>query len=220
MSIHHYENPDRFGDGPLAYEAFWKKTAGAIRSSANPKIKIAITEWNAQSTDWRTGLYAAGLLNAMERECNIVAMGSPALFLRQVSAPAWDNAFINHDHYRWFPAPNYVVMRLYREHSAPRLARTKCFPGLNVVAGLADDRERLVLKIVNPAAQEITATISIGEGFGPKSATVFSLQADLRGRNTLDEPDRIKPVEEQPLEVSQRFRRTFPPRSVTVLELR
>jgi len=32
----------------------------------------------------------------MER-VGTVQMASPALFLRRVDAPAWDNAFINHD---------------------------------------------------------------------------------------------------------------------------
>ena len=219
LSIHHYENPDRFREGPLAYEAFWKKTHDAIRSSANPEIKIAITEWNAQSTDWRTGLYAGGLLNAMERQCDIVAMASPALFIRQVSAPAWDNAFINHDHYRWFPAPNYVVMKLYRQHFAPRLIRTDSRGPLSVVAGLTDDRTSLVLKVVNPTAKSVTAMIRVGEGFRPKTTAIFRLQAHPRDRNSLEQPDRILPKEESPLRINSSFRQHFSPYSVTILRL-
>ncbi len=35
-----------------------------------------------RSTDWRTGLYAGGILNSFERS-NLVTMASPALWLRQ-----------------------------------------------------------------------------------------------------------------------------------------
>jgi len=220
LSIHHYENPDRFRQGPLAYETFWKKTRDAIESSANPNIKIAITEWNAQSTDWRTGLYAAGLLNAMERQCGVVAMASPALFIRQVTAPAWDNAFINHDHYRWFPAPNYVVMKLYRQHFAPRVLRTECSGPLNVVAGFTEDKKTVVLKVVNPTAKNIGAAIRLGEGFRPKSATILRLQAELNDRNTLEQPNRIKPKQEGRVQVGSNFPCDLPPYSVTLLELR
>jgi len=219
LSIHHYENPDRFAEGPLAYETFWQKTREAIRSSANPNIKIAITEWNAQSTDWRTGLYAAGLLNAMERQCDAVAMASPALFIRQVTAPAWDNAFINHDHYRWFPAPNYVVMKLYREHFAPRVIRTQYSGPLSVVAGLTQDGKKLVVKVVNPTAEKAGVTVRIHEGFRPKEVTIFRLQADLRDRNSLEKPDEIVPQEEAAVNVGAEFQHVFPSHSATLLEL-
>ncbi len=90
-----------------------------IAKSANPNVKLYMSEWNAQSTDWRTGLYAGGFLNAAERNGDVLGMAGPALFLRHVSARAWDNAFVNFDHRRWFPAPNYVVMKLWRGHYAP-----------------------------------------------------------------------------------------------------
>ncbi len=219
LSIHHYENPDRFRQGPLAYEEFWKKTGEAIRSSANPDIKIAITEWNAQSTDWRTGLYAGGVLNAMERQCDIVTMASPALFLRQVTAPAWDNAFINHDHYRWFPAPNYVVMKLYREHFAPRVVRTKCTGPLDVVGGMTEEGTGLVLKIVNPTSRIIGTTVRVEEGFRPNRVTLFLLRAGLRERNTLDDPNQIRPEKKGPFPAGLGFQCDLAPHSVTLLEL-
>ena len=114
LSIHHYENPDQFADGPRRYEEFFRWTADLIKRSKNPNLKIYVSEWNAQSTDWRTGLYAGGLLNAFERCGDSLEIGGPALFLRHVSASAWDNAFVNFDQRSWFPAPNYVVMKLWR----------------------------------------------------------------------------------------------------------
>ena len=49
--------------------------------------------------------------------------------LRWVSSPSrfallttsWDNALINFDQKSWFPAGNYVVMKLWRESFAPNL---------------------------------------------------------------------------------------------------
>ena len=66
---------------------------------------------------------AAGLLNAFERCGDFLEIGGPALFLRHTSATAWDNAFINFDERGWFPAPNYVVMKLWRDHYAPERDR-------------------------------------------------------------------------------------------------
>ena len=98
-----------------------------------------MSEWNAQSTDWRTGLYAGGILNAFERS-GLVTMATPALFLRHVTAPAWDNAFINFDNRSWFPAPNYVVEKLYWDHFVPGLLKVDGeAPGLSVDAGKSSD---------------------------------------------------------------------------------
>ena len=115
ISYHFYEAPENFASAPARFESLWRRYAKMIAASENPDIKLAVTEWNAQSTDWRTGLFAGGILNVMER-LEVVEMASPALLLRRVDAPAWDNAFINHDYRSWFPAPNYVVMKLYRDH--------------------------------------------------------------------------------------------------------
>src|SRR5205823_9413225 len=119
LSIHHYEDPDRFAEGPGVLERFIRETGKLIADSKNPGVKIYDSEWNAQSTDWRTGLYAGGILNVFERCGDLVEIGAPALLLRHVSAREWDNALINFDQCTWFPAPNYVVMKLWRDHYAP-----------------------------------------------------------------------------------------------------
>jgi alpha-N-arabinofuranosidase len=56
ISIHHYENPDRFAEGPRNYEEFFRELGEIKKSSNNPALKIFVSKWNAQSTDWRTGL--------------------------------------------------------------------------------------------------------------------------------------------------------------------
>ena len=90
----------------------------------------------------------------MERQ-DVVQMGNPALFLRRVDAPAWDNAFINHNHVTWFPAPNYVVMKLYREHYQPRRVALESAGALNAVATATEDGDTVVMKVVNPTDEGI-----------------------------------------------------------------
>ena len=64
------------------YEQLLVDLAEYIADSDNPDMEIYNSEWNAQSTDWRTGLYAGGLLNAYERQGAKFTLGGPALFLR------------------------------------------------------------------------------------------------------------------------------------------
>ena len=143
-----------------------------------------------------TGLYCGGLLNAFERCSDVLTMGGPALFLRHTSATSWDNAFINFDNRTWFPAPNYVVMKLWNDNYAPlRLELTGETTLLNVVATKSKNGKTIYCKAVNPNREPIDAVLDVKAGFKIRKAAMQLVTADsLRARNTLDEPNRIRPV--------------------------
>jgi len=192
ISIHHYEDPQRFARGPENYERFFREVGEWIAKSANPNLKIYVSEWNAQSTDWRTGLYCGGLLNAFERCGDILEIGGPALFLRHVSATDWDNAFINFDQCSWFAAPNYVVMKLWRDHYAPERVAVEGQAGsLNVSATRRPADGAVIVKVVNPGREAVSLQLSLP---GPASAAKARMVApgSFEARNTLAEPDRVK----------------------------
>jgi len=193
-SIHHYENPDAFAEGPNNYEKFFRKTAKLIAESANPNLKIYVSEWNAQSTDWRTGLYCGGLLNAFERCGDFLEIGGPALFLRHLSATDWDNAFVNFDQCTCFPAPNYVVMKLWREHYAPnRIALDGDAGPLDIVATQSQDGRTLHIKAVNSGDTPVDLKVTVKDL--PLITARFEIVApgSLAERNTLNAPNRIAP---------------------------
>lgn len=220
LSIHRYNSPDEFATGIGENERFFEVHRQWIAESKNPAIKLYDSEWNAQSTDWRTGLYCGGLLNAMER-CDLMEMAGPALFLRHVSAKSWDNAFINHDNASWFPAPNYVVMKLFREHYAPLLLPVSGdADGVNLVATKTDDGKRVTLKAVNPTDSQRVVVVKLS-GFEAKEAAMQLVTADdLRDRNTLAAPDKISP-KDAPVQcdgASVRF--TLPAYSVGVVDVK
>jgi alpha-N-arabinofuranosidase len=194
LSIHHYENPDRFAQGPRDYEKFFHETAEIIAASKNPAVKIYVSEWNAQSTDWRTGLYAGGILNAFERSGDVLEIGGPALFLRHVSATSWDNAFINFDHRTWFPAPNYVVMKLWRDHyGAERIATDGDEGPLNASASRSADGRQVFYKAVNPSDAPVKVELALADAFPVgKSAIHVVAPGSLEARNTLDDPGAVK----------------------------
>jgi len=194
LSIHHYENPDRYAEGPWRYEAFFRRTAEIIAESDNPGMKIYCSEWNAQSTDWRTGLYAGGLLNAFERCGDVLEIGGPALFLRHVSARAWDNAFINFDHTGWFPAPNYVVMQLWRRYYAPqRLAVEPEGRPLNLVATKTEDGGRVIVKVVNPTSEDVPLVVKLAGGRAPAAVRMeLVAPGSLEARNSLARPRQVR----------------------------
>ncbi len=222
LSIHHYENPNAFAEGPRRYEEFFRKTGELIRQSKNPNLKIYVSEWNAQSTDWRTGLYAGGLLNAFERCGDVLEIGGPALLLRHVSAKAWDNAFVNFDHRAWFPAPNYVVMKLWREYYAP--ARIELSGGagpLNVVASKTAGGKSLYVKAVNPGQEPVCVELTLPSGYGLGAAELrLVAPGTLDARNTLENPAAVRPAAGEAKVEGQLVRFTMPALSAAVLSVR
>jgi len=193
LSIHHYENPNRFAQGPYAYERFIRETGDIIAKSKNPELKIYCSEWNAQTTDWRTGLYAGGVLNGFERCGDVFEIGGPALFLRHVSATGWDNAFINFDQSSWFAAPNYVVMQLWRRHYAPnRIALDGDTEALNTIATRSEDGRTVYVKCVNPGQAPVAVTLRLTSGHVPVTAALeWVAPGSLDARNTLDRPHAV-----------------------------
>lgn len=220
LSVHHYENPDRFAEGPGAYEGFLRKTGELIAASGNSEMKIYVSEWNAQSTDWRTGLYAGGLLNVFERLGETVAIGGPALFLRHVSADQWDNAFINFDHAGWFPAPNYVVMRLWREHFGPDLLEMAGDSGkLNATCVKSADGRAIYFKCVNPDAVPVKVSLTVRGMVVAGARMEVVAPGSLKARNTLAAPDAVKPVRGRVRRSGSELTFTVPALAAAVVEI-
>ena len=219
LSIHHYESPKRFADGPPVDERWYRDLQALIAKSRNPALKLFVSEWNAQSTDWRTGLYAGGILNTFERCGDVVAIASPALFLRHVSARAWDNALINFDACGWFPAPNYVVMKLWRDAYAPeRIAVDGPSEPLNLVATRAADG-RVIVKAVNPSDTPAAVVVRVAGGTVKSAALTLVAPGSLDARNTLADPAAIaaRPGEADVKDGAARF--TLPPLSAGIAVL-
>ncbi len=196
ISTHHYEEIEDYRTGVQSYESFLITLGNTIASSSNPDIKIYMSEWNVWSPiDWRCGLYAAGMLNIFERQGKNFKIGGPALFLRHSSAGTeWNNAFINFNNYDWFPAPNYVVMKLWHDHFAPNFIETTgSNSDLNVVSTLSADSNEMYFKVVNTSGNDIEVILKIDTSFSPGNAYLEQITASsLYSINTFANPDNIQ----------------------------
>lgn len=200
ISPHYYQTLSKYGnDGVEEYGRYLDKLAAWIAESKNPDMRIFLSEWNLEGTDMRTGLFAGGFLNRLE--CTpAVEMAAGALFLRHTSATGWDNAFINFDQEGWFPAPNYVVFKLWRDNFLPnRIRLSGETEGLNIVATASDDKTKVCLKIVNPTGEDMVLDVRGCSGFGKTSLKVVRA-ALLTDANSMETPDKVK-VEEGHVEM-------------------
>lgn len=185
ISPHYYQVLDKYGnDGVEEYGRYLDKLYGWIKQSKNPEMKIYLSEWNLEGIDMRTGLFAGGFLNRLERTPGL-EMAAPALFLRHTSATGWNNAFINFDKNGWFPAPNYVVFKLWREHFLPDLVKLEGdTKGLNIVATMSVDKKRSCLKIVNPSVNPFVLILKEGTRYGNTDWKVVATSS-LKEANSL-----------------------------------
>ena len=150
LSLHHYEQQGGYATGPVRLGQQYDRYAKMISEGPNPNIKLFISEWNLNSIDWRTGLFAGGFLNMCEAR-DVVAMGAAALFLRRTDSPDWNNAFINFDYKDLFKAPNCQVTELWYDHfSKYRLAYSGETGNLSISTTLSENGSDVIVKIVNP----------------------------------------------------------------------
>lgn len=224
LGVHNYEyESDRFQPGVQRIGDYLRKLRDYIRLSTHAHIKIAVLEWNLSRTyDWRAGLHAAGSLMLYETLGPELTMAAPALLMRNTEDdPTW-TAFIYHDHVSWFPGGGYIVEKLFREHYAETyLASTsgtfrdlpdrKVFfddisqmkpeawqaGTVDAIATASTDGRRIVVKAVNYVGEPNTLLVRLQGARVPADATVrvFTIAADPSATATLDQPNRIAPVE-------------------------
>jgi alpha-N-arabinofuranosidase len=229
LSPHYYSGicfTADFVEDPYKYEEFLKGRGEIIRKSANPNIRIYVSEWNLTNNrwgnDWRVGLYAGGILNAFERQADIVAMSCPALFLRKQGVTRdWDNALINFDPKTWFAAGNYIVMKLWRDSFAPDLLAVDgpAHP-LNFVATRSADKQTVFLKAVNPTGAPVEAAIRIEGDLVPKTATMqLVAPGGETVKNSFEQPENIKVVSGDATVEERTVRFTMPPLSAGVVRV-
>lgn len=151
MSLHHYEQAGGYATGPDRLEKQYLEYAEMIAKCPNPNIRLFISEWNLNTIDWRTGLFAGKFLNMCENT-DVVAMGAAALFIRRTDAPDWNNAFINFDYKDLFVAPNYLVTELWHDHfSTDRLGFNGDSKDLSISVTRSENAGEVIVKIVNPS---------------------------------------------------------------------
>lgn len=218
-SLHHYERENGYADGPARLAAQYDQYAEMIAACPNPNIKLYISEWNLQSIDWRTGLFAGGFLNVCEQR-PVVEMGAAALFIRRTDAPEWNNAFINFDYKGVFVAPNYVVTKLwYDNFSKYRLAHTGETGRLSVVTTLSDNGKNVIVKVVNPTEDTYELTIEGDWKSLTGAGYEFVAPGSLSAANSMESPDAVSRARKEIVPEGNSVTLTIDPISVGVLTL-
>lgn len=217
LSLHHYEVASGYESGPKKLQEQYLKYADVIANSPNPNIKLFISEWNLNSTDWKTGLFAGGFLNMCEKT-PVVELGAAALFIRRTDAPDWNNAFINFDYKDLFVAPNYQVTNLWQDNfSKYRLAYSGDTGNLNIVATMIENGSGVIVKIVNATDKEETLTIN-GDWKKISNATYkYYAPGSLTAANSMEKKDAVSLKEKEIAPSGNSLKLTVAPLSAGVM---
>ena len=166
---------------------------------------VGVLEFNAGSFDFERGLSHALEMNAVYRSGDVIrAVGMPNLsqpwnvYQTDWKAVLWTQGNIYYTQNKvWFQTAYYVDQMIARTWGPFGLACQTRAPAnsLDSFAAKTADGKRLILRVVNTAAKPISTEISIS-GFLPIKpvATVEQLTGNPRDFNTLEQPEKIKPV--------------------------
>ena len=217
--------------------------AAMAESDPMHKVKLIVDEWGAWHAGaaemppnylWaypgslRDALVAALTLDTFNRHADKIAMANVAQLINTIHS-----LFLAHEN-RFTVTPNFHVFAMYAAHqggqsvrtvfSAPTLAfaregRSQTLWGLGGSASLRE--KELTVTVVNPHATEPReCTIALRGATIREGRGSVLTSTDLRAHNSFEHPGALTPRDAPVARPSGSLAHTFPPASVTRLQLR
>ena len=200
----HYDKTDR--SGPKIFVGEWATREGA----PTPNFGAALGD-----AAWMTG---------MERNSDIVVMAAYAPLLVNVNPGGmqWETDLIGYDAMRSFGSPSYYAQVLFAKYLGDQTVKAELKNGgpkffYSITGNTA--KKKLYLKLVNASSDPQPLEIDLTGARVAANAKLESLSApDTQTTNTLDDPNRIVPVETTLHNVGSQFHHTLPGFSIQVIE--
>jgi alpha-N-arabinofuranosidase len=183
-------------------------------------------EYASSRNTWLSALSEAAFMTGFERNADIVHMCSYAPLLAHVEAWQWRPDLIWFDNLNVFGSPNYYVHKLYSNyagtHVVPALIEGKAVVGQDsIYASTTIDKKdkKAFIKLVNASPKKSSITIQLkGETPVGSTAKVLIMQSlELMDYNSIAEPNKISPVEEQISGIGKTFKYDLKPQSFQVI---
>jgi alpha-L-arabinofuranosidase-like protein/concanavalin A-like lectin/glucanase superfamily protein len=167
------------------------------------------------------GLGEAGFRTGLERNADLVIGSMYAPLLVNENAADWPTNLIGLDGARSYGSPSYHVLRMFADHRGDHVVGSRLAggdPALRTAVTRAGDT--VYVKVVNssPTAQPLTVELT-GAGSVAATGDMTVLSGDPGQRNTLADPERIRPATTTLTGLGRRFEHVFPARSFTILTL-
>jgi alpha-N-arabinofuranosidase len=206
------------------------------------RVKLIVDEWGpwyaagsevnpahalGQMITLRDAVMSAATLDIFNRHPEKVIMANTAQLINCL------NSLFLADGDNYVRTPVFHVFEMYIPHMGATSVRAEfmapaakyerdgqpaAFWGLRGSASVRD--KNLTISVVNPdVSQPREAEIAIHGGRAKSLGAITLTHSDIRAHNTFSNPEGVRPAWERVVSVAGPLRRTFPPASVTVLQI-
>jgi alpha-N-arabinofuranosidase len=192
--------------------------------------KIFVGEWATREGEPTPNLEAAlgdaAWMTGMERNADLIIMASYAPLLVNVNPDGmqWATDLIGYDALSSYGSPSYWAQVLFganlgTEAVAAKLANAN--PRVYASATRDEKQRRLFVKVVNASSEEAALNIALnGVANVGRNATLITLSGKTpNATNSITHPDAVVPLEREIQVAGAKFKQSFAPYSINVLEL-
>jgi alpha-N-arabinofuranosidase len=201
----HYDKVDR--NGPKIFVGEWATREG----SPTPNMGAALGD-----AAWMTGL---------ERNSDLIVMAAYAPLLVNVNPGGmqWETDLIGYNAMKSYGSPAYYAQVMFASHIGDHTVASRLENGgakFFYSATLNTAKKQLYLKLVNASSDTQPVELALPGVHVSASAKMIRLSApDTQTTNSIDDPDRLVPVESTLPNVSSKFSVTLPAYSIQVLQI-
>jgi alpha-N-arabinofuranosidase len=205
-SANHYDKTDR--QGPKIFVGEW----ATLEGDPTPNLEAALGD-----AAWMTGL---------ERNADLIVMASYAPLFVNVNPGGmqWAPDLIGYDALSSYGSPSYWAQVMFAGHLGSEVVpATLANAGPRVYASATrdDKRRKIFIKVVNASSEAAELSIALeGVGSVKRSAELITLSGKTpNATNSITHPDAVVPVERRIEIAGAKFKESFTPYSINVLEL-
>jgi alpha-N-arabinofuranosidase len=223
---HYYQSPEWFFRNAGRYDNYDRKGPKVFAGEYAAHNK---EEPQAESRNtWLSALAEAAFMTGLERNADIVQMSSYAPLLAHVDAWQWRPDLIWFDNLRSVATPNYYVQKIFSINKGtqvvPALSNGQPLTGkdsLYASAVIDHTTKQLIIKLVNAGEKQESFDFKL-EGIKSlaKEAAIEEIyNSELFLYNTLDQPQKVTPVERKMPVKGKSILIETKPRSFTVIKI-
>jgi alpha-N-arabinofuranosidase len=223
---HYYAKPDWF-----------RNNVGRYDNYARTGPKIFAGEYAAQSVNtgnaenkntWDCAISEAAFMTGLERNADVVRMASYAPLFAHVDAWQWTPDLIWFDNLKSYGTPNYYVQKMYATNAGTTMLpvqmpnNAKNGDANLFASAVADDKAGdIIIKLVNYStdARPVKLNLAGAKKMGKTGKAIVLASNDLQAVNSLQDPMKLAPKEEQFKVSSTTVSYTLAPNSFTVLRI-
>jgi len=205
-SANHYDTADR--QGPKIFVGEWATREG----EPTPNLEAALGD-----AAWMTGI---------ERNADLIVMASYAPLFVNVNPGGmqWETDLIGYDALSSYGSPSYWAQVLFASHLGSEMVPatlTNAGPRIYASATRDGKQRKLFVKVVNASSEAAELEIALdGAAQVKHDAKLITLSGKTpNATNSIRHPDAIVPVERRIEVAGPKFKESFAPYSINVLEI-